>query len=134
MKSSSHTPSIQNDESAPLKHYDAFISYSRKNEAFAAKLEQALENYRPPKGLEVPQRHLNIIRDKHDFKAGDYHENLEDSLMASAKLIIICSPEARKSQFVNEEIRQFGKLKGSEHIIPVPPFWHSQQRNRPRVG
>jgi WD40 repeat protein len=119
MDSSSHTPSIQNDESETSKQYDAFISYSRKNEDFAAKLEQALESYRPPKGLETPQTRLRVFRDKHDFKVGDYHQNLETSLMASAKLIVICSPEARKSQFVNDEIKQFATLNGSEHIIPI---------------
>ena len=119
MDSPQYTPSIQNDESATSKQYDAFISYSRKNEDFAARLEQALENYRPPKGLEAPQRRLNIFRDKHDFKVGDYHQNLEKSLMASAKLIIICSPEARSSQFVNEEIRQFATLKDCKNIIPI---------------
>ena len=119
MDSTQYTPSIQNDESATSNQYDAFISYSRKNEDFAAKLEQALENYRPPKGLDAPQRRLNIFRDKHDFKVGDYHQNLEKSLMASAKLIIICSPEARSSQFVNEEIRQFATLKDSKNIIPI---------------
>ncbi len=119
MDSYPYTPSIQNGESATSKQYDAFISYSRKNEDFAAKLEQALESYRPPKGLEAPQRRLRVFRDKHDFKVGDYHQNLEHSLLASAKLIIICSPEARSSQFVNEEIRQFATLKDSKNIIPI---------------
>ena len=119
MDSSPDASTIQNEQSATPKHYDAFISYSRKNEDFAAKLEQALENYRPPKGLEAPQRRLKIFRDKHDFKVGDYHQNLENSLMASAKLIVICSPEARSSQFVNDEIRQFATLKDSKNIIPI---------------
>jgi len=114
MDSSQYTPSIQSNETLTSKQYDAFISYSRKNEDFAAKLEQALENYRPPKGLKAPHRRLNIFRDKHDFKVGDYHKNLENSLMSSAKLIVICSPEARSSQFVNEEIRRFATLKDSK--------------------
>jgi hypothetical protein len=119
MDSFQYASSVKNNESASPKQYDAFISYSRKNEDFAAKLEQALENYRPPKGLEAPQRRLNIFRDKRDFKVGDYHQNLEASLMASAKLIVICSPEARNSPYVNQEIRQFARLRGSENIIPI---------------
>jgi WD40 repeat protein len=119
MDSSPYAPSIHKDEPATPKHYDAFISYSRKNEDFAAKLEQALESYRPPKGFGAPQRRLSVFRDKHDFKVGDYHQNLEHSLMASAKLIIICSPEARRSQFVNDEIRKFAALNDSKDIIPV---------------
>lgn len=54
--------------SAKARHtHDAFISYSRKDEAFASALEKALEAYTPPKDLKVPQRHLDIFRDKEDF-------------------------------------------------------------------
>jgi hypothetical protein len=119
MNSPQQTPYTEINESPAFKHYDAFISYSRKNEDFAAKLEQALESYRPPKGLEAPQRRLRVFRDKNDFKVGDYHQNLEHSLMASAKLIIICSPEARNSQFVNDEIRKFAALNDRKNLIPV---------------
>jgi ParB-like chromosome segregation protein Spo0J len=119
MDSSPDPSTMQNDQSVTPKHYDAFISYSRKNEDFAAKLEQALENYRPPKDVEAPQRRLNIFRDKHDFRVGDYQRILENSLMASAKLIVICSPEARSSQFVNEEIRMFAALNAGKNVIPV---------------
>jgi hypothetical protein len=105
-------------EAQDHKH-DVFISYSRKNEGFAAKLEQSLENYRPPKDLKVRQRYLEVFRDKEDFTAGEYHQNLERHLRDSAKLIVICSPAARKSQYVNDEIQRFAQMRGSEHIIPI---------------
>jgi hypothetical protein len=37
---------------------DVFISYSRKDREFAAKLEKALKEYRPPKEMNMPQRNL----------------------------------------------------------------------------
>jgi WD40 repeat protein len=101
-----------------LKH-DAFMSYSRKNEVFAAKLEEALEKYKAPKDLAVKQSYLDIFRDRADFTAGDYHQNLEQHLKDSAKLLVICSPEARKSTYVNDEIRRFAKIKGADNIIPL---------------
>lgn len=101
-----------------LKH-DAFISYSRRNEAFAAILEGALERYTPPKELNRARRHLDVFRDKADFTAGEYHQRLENHLRSSAKLIVVCSPDARKSQFVNEEIQRFATLMGADNIIPV---------------
>lgn len=105
-------------DDAPLRH-DAFISYSRKNEEFARGLEQALERYAPPRGLAVPRRRLDIFRDSSDFTGGEYHQRLEQHLSASAKLIVVCSPEARGSAYVNDEIRCFARLRGVENIVPV---------------
>ena len=102
----------------PFLH-DAFISYSRKDKAFAAKLEKALEDYSPPRDLNVPQRHLDIFRDEEDFTGTEYHRSLEKHLHDSAKLIVLCSPSARQSTYVNDEIRLFAKEKGPEHIIPL---------------
>lgn len=99
--------------------FDVFISYSRKNEAFAARLEKALENYRPEKDLKVPQRHIETFRDKEDFTAGDYYKTLLKNLKDSSKLMVICSPEARASRFVDDEIRRFVEIRGAEHIIPI---------------
>src|SRR6266567_1053954 len=101
-------------ESKP--RHDAFISYSRKNEAFASCLEKALERYKPPAGLQAPRRHLEIFRDKQDFTGNEYHGSLESHLRDSAKLIVICSPEACQSEYVNDEIRQFAHLKGPAGI------------------
>lgn len=99
--------------------YDAFISYSRHDRAFATLLQKALEAYKSPKGLEVPRRHLRIFRDEQDFTGPEYHRSLEKHLQDSAKLVVICSPVARQSPFVNDEIRRFVKIRGAEHIIPV---------------
>ena len=44
---------------------DAFVSYSRKDREFAAKIEKALKNYKPPKGLNLPQRNLVVFRGSH---------------------------------------------------------------------
>jgi hypothetical protein len=99
--------------------HDAFISYSRRNEAFARELQRALENFKPPKDLNAPQRYLEVFRDKEDFTAGEYTQNLEKNLKLSGKLIVICSPAARASQYVDDEIRRFAQSRGSDHIIPV---------------
>ncbi len=98
---------------------DVFISYSRKDQEFAGTLEKALKNYKPPKGLNVPQRNLAVFRDEADFTGVEYHQSLENYLKDSAKLIVICSPHARKSEYVNDEVRRFAKMRGSSNIIPV---------------
>lgn len=99
--------------------YDVFISYSRKDQAFAAKLEAALERYRPPKGISFPRRRLRVLRDEDDFTGTEYHAALRQHLHTSAKLLVICSPAARQSRYVDDEIRQFAAIRGPEHIVPV---------------
>ncbi len=110
---------MPSESEKPTFTNDAFISYSRKDREFAAKLEKALKNYKPPKGLNLPQRNLVVFRDEEDFTGGEYHASLEKHLKGSRKMVVICSPHARQSQYVNDEIRLFAKERGSENIIPV---------------
>lgn len=100
--------------------HDAFISYSRRDRLFAEKLETALEKYRPPKALPVPQRHLKVFRDEQDMTGTDYFQAVDHHLQNSASLIVICSPNARKSSYVDDEIRRFvSKREDPVRIVPV---------------
>jgi len=87
--------------------YDAFISYRRTEAPFARLLEKALNAYRPPKGLAVAQRRLKVFRDEGDLTGTDYFRSIDGFLGRSAKLIVLCSPAARESEYVNDEIRRF---------------------------
>ena len=99
--------------------HDAFISYSRRDSDFARKLNRALEEYRPPKGLDVPQRNLQIFRDEEDFTGVEYHAAVRQHLESSAKLLVLCSPNSRKSEYVGDEIRHFAETNGAQNIIPI---------------
>jgi WD40 repeat protein len=99
--------------------YDAFISYSRKDREFAAKLEKTLKSYRPPKDLPVPQRFLRVFRDEEDLTGVEYHASIESHLKDSAKLVLVCSPQARRSAYVNDEIVRFARSHDANDIIPV---------------
>lgn len=101
------------------KQHDAFISYSRKDKTFASLLEKALESFSPPKIGTIAQKRLDIFRDENDFTGTDYHKAINKHLQNSRKLIVICTPEARISRYVNDEIRIFSEINGSEHIIPI---------------
>ena len=102
-----------------MARHDAFISYSRRDSAFAAALERRLEKFRAPRDLPVRQGHLDIFRDEQDFTGGEYFSALNRHLEASSTLIVLCSPNARASTFVNDEIRRFAEAKGAERIIPI---------------
>ncbi len=99
--------------------YDLFISYSRHNKDFAVKLRDTLEKYAPPKGLNLPSRRLSVFLDQNDLSGTAYFEAIAAALGDSQKLLVLCSPAARKSEYVNDELRRFAKLRGAENIIPL---------------
>ncbi|MFZ9311193.1 MAG: TIR domain-containing protein [Arenimonas sp.] len=98
---------------AVQRHYRAFISYSHSDEAWARWLQRALESYRLPKSLRQSQPHLParlfpIFRDRDELASGgDLSESIRKAMDDSDALIVVCSPAARVSHWVNEEIRRF---------------------------
>ncbi|NML18935.1 TIR domain-containing protein [Azohydromonas caseinilytica] len=99
--------------------YDAFVSYKRADIAFARLLEKALNAYKPPPTLAVPQRRLRVFRDEGDLTGSEYFKSIDKVLARSGKLIVICSPAARQSSYVDDEIRRFVAHRGADHVIPV---------------
>ena len=110
---------ISAEDTTPEAEYDAFISYSRRDMVFARALEKTLEAYRPPRDLPVAQRHLRVFRDETDFTGTDYADAIRRHLAASRKLIVLCSPAARASRYVDEEVRLFGEQRGAPAVIPL---------------
>jgi WD40 repeat protein len=101
--------------------HDVFVSYSRKDAAFARQLERALESYNPPKEL-FPAgggKRMRVYRDEEDFTGVAYYASIERQLRGSANLLVICSPHARASQYVDEEIQTFIRFRGADRIVPV---------------
>jgi eukaryotic-like serine/threonine-protein kinase len=108
--------------------YRAFLSYSHRDKAWADWLHGALEAYRiddhlvgreTPAGV-VPKTLAPIFRDRADFAAG--HSLTEQTLAAlstSQFLIVICSPHAARSEYVNEEIRRFKDMGRAARVIAI---------------
>ena len=115
LSNSTDTPATAD---SPYSH-DVFISYSRKDVMFAQALERALKNYTPPKGLGAPPRPLRVFRDQSDLTGVEYHQSIARHLAGSRKLLAMCSPRSRASQFVNEEISRFAAARGAENIVPL---------------
>jgi len=68
----------------------------------------------------VPKTLRPIFRDREDFSAGhSLTAQTLAALEASQFLIVICSPNAASSKYVNEEIRRFKTLGRTDRIIPV---------------
>ncbi|MEM7525397.1 MAG: toll/interleukin-1 receptor domain-containing protein, partial [Pseudomonadota bacterium] len=105
--------------------YRAFISYSHRDEAMAQRLHRRLERYRPPRGLTLsdgarPERLHPIYRDRDEMAASpSLPAAIEAALAASDHLIVLCSPAAAQSAWVNEEIRLFAEIASPDRIVPV---------------
>jgi len=101
--------------------YDAFISYSRLNTAEAAKIERDLERFPLPRDVrkQLGQRRLNVFRDVSDMTGNRLDPSLDVHLANSRTLVVLCSPAARQSHYVNQEISRFAELRDPEHIVPV---------------
>jgi tetratricopeptide (TPR) repeat protein len=106
--------------------YWAFLSYSHRDEKWAAWLHKALESYRPPKNLvgtatahgAVPRRLAPVFRDREELaSATDLGVILRQALADSICQIVVCSPQAAKSHWVNEEILAFKRLGREERIF-----------------
>jgi tetratricopeptide (TPR) repeat protein len=99
------------------KKFKAFISYSHADEAWGAWLQRSLERYRPPQALTTrsgaASRLAPVFRDREDLPvAGNLSDAIRAALADSEFQIVLCSPNAAKSRWVNDEIRHFRKLNG----------------------
>lgn len=114
--------------SQPARRYRAFISYSHRDRAWAEWLHKAIEGFRVPRPLigrpaphgPVPPRLFPLFRDRDELPASaDLSAGIRDALAASGHLIVICSPAAAASRWVNEEIIAFKRLHGEDRILAV---------------
>ena len=108
--------------------YRAFFSYSRANEKTARWLHKKIDSYRTPKKLvghagefgPVPSKLHPIFRDRSDLSSGgNLGDRIQKMLQESEALIVLCSPETAKSEWVNREVEQFIALGRHDKIFPV---------------
>ena len=117
---------MSNDGRARENGYRAFISYSHRDDAAAKSLHKRLETYRLPKKLighagergPIPERLTPIFRDLDELSAADdLTVEIKAALARSATLIVLCSPGAKASKWVNLEIETFRALHGNTRPV-----------------
>ncbi len=106
--------------------YWAFISYSHRDTHWASWLHRGIESYHPPKSLvgtltargTVPKRMSPVFRDREELpSATDLGALISAALEQSNCQIVLCSPQAAKSKWVNEEILAFKRLGREDRIF-----------------
>jgi MTH538 TIR-like domain (DUF1863) len=102
--------------SAGKRRFAAFISYAHADAGVAAKLQGKLERYRLPKRIAETRAGGEaalgrIFRDREDLAAAPSLSDAIRAAIAQAEaLVVICSPDARSSRWVGEEIALFRQL------------------------
>ena len=101
--------------------YFAFISYNSKDTDWGKKLQKKLEHYRMPSTLcsehgweRTPIKPVFFAPT--DILPGGLTEELRERLRASKNLIVICSPNSAKSEWVGEEIKFFHSLGRTKNL------------------
>jgi len=105
--------------------YWAFISYSHRDAQWAKWLHKRIEGYRLPTKLvqhssdetSIPSKLAPVFRDQDELPtSSDLGTVIARNLEASRHLIVVCSPDAAQSRWVNEEILTFQRLERSDRI------------------
>ncbi len=108
--------------------YRAFISYSHADSRWALWVHRRVENYRLPSRLRgtegefgpLPDRLAPIFRDREDLSsAGELGPKIQLALADSEALIVLCSPLAARSPWVDNEILQFKRLGRGGRIFAL---------------
>jgi WD40 repeat protein len=121
--------------------YWAFLSYSHQDNLETRKdgergriqwaewLHDALENYRVPAefrgriaatGEPMPERFFPVFQDEKELPINaDLGESIRTALRESRFLIVVCSPRAAVSRYVNEEVRYFKTLGRQNRIMTL---------------
>lgn len=103
-------------------YYFAFISYQRQDEKWAKWLAHELEHYHLPTTLsdrkDLPNTLRPIFRDIDELSAGNLPQQISKALKDSKYLVVICSPRAAKSKWVNKEVEEFINQGKTNSIFP----------------
>src|SRR5271166_639243 len=113
----------------PELRYWAFISYSTPAAKFARWPLRSIETYKipvqlvshqTPVGLPAPKRFRPIFHDRSELPASsDLGTEIVETLKSSQYLIVVCSPRAAQSTWVNREIEAFRALGRQDRILPI---------------
>lgn len=108
--------------------YWAFLSYSHADERWARWLHRSLETYAVPRHLRgrasafgpLPERLYPVFRDREELPgAPELGVVIDAALQVSRYQIVICSPRAAASRWVNEEILRFKSLGRKDRILAL---------------
>ena len=110
----------------PADPYAAFLSYCHADDKTADWVHRRLERFKVPpeligqergEGL-IPRRLRPVFRDRHELAAArDLGAEIEEALAGSRVLIVLCSPAAALSRWVNSEIERYHRVRPAGQVL-----------------
>lgn len=106
--------------------YWAFISYSHQDRVWGDWLHSAIETYRVPRRLvgrrtamgTIPRRLFPVFCDRDELpSSANLGDAINECLQASRFQLVICSPRAAQSKWVNAEVRYFKSLGRESRVL-----------------
>ena len=131
------------------KEYYAFISYKSEDVEWAIWLQHELEHYHLPASFngrtDIRQELRPVFRDIDELSAGNLPVQIQQALENSQNLIVVCSPQAAASPWVNQEVETFISLGRIDRVFPFivegnspkdffPPALLALPKNEERLG
>lgn len=116
------------------RSYASFICYSHADNRETGRqwgnwLQHVLEEYEVPpeligrrnvRGEEVPASLFPVFRDEEELAAdADLSQTIRRAEERSRTMIVICSPNAARSRFVEQEIRYFHELGHADSVLAL---------------
>jgi tetratricopeptide (TPR) repeat protein len=105
--------------------YRAFISYSHADAATATWLHRKLESWQVPRRMRradptLPRRLAPVFRDREDLaSAGELGPQIRAALADSDALLVVCSPEAARSRWVDAEVQAFRAAGRGDRVFAL---------------
>jgi eukaryotic-like serine/threonine-protein kinase len=108
--------------------FRVFLSYSHADRRWARRALRWLEGWTVPRRLigretpfgPVPRRLAPVFRDREELgPAPELSESIGRALVDSASMLVLCSPAAAQSRWVNEEILAFKRLGRGDRIVAL---------------
>ena len=108
---------------ADQSRYDAFMSYSHAaDDLLAPRLQAGLQRFAKPWWK---RRATRVFRDESSLSANPHlWSSITDALDDSEWFVLLLSPEAATSEWVNNEIEYWTQHKGTDRILPVVTEGH----------
>lgn len=102
--------------------YVAFVSYAHRDSRQARWLHRTVEAYRLPRSVAeeraLPPRLGRLFLDRSELpSSSDLSAAIQTALGEAENMLLVCSPAAASSRWVNEEVRRFRDLRGRERIF-----------------
>ncbi len=120
--------------------YAAFVSYRHVecDTAVAKEVQRFLESFTVPRALraEGAGAHLgNVFRDEDELAASSQlSDKIQEALLRSRFLIVVCSPDTPHSAWVNREIEFFSAAHGYNHVLCVLADGEPNESFPPALG